>query len=304
MVKLFTSLQMAAAVGLIAGCVMTTVARADDGGGGSRVSSRRVARLEDAAEEDNDAVSDAEEPKVNTYFLRSSRPNSSRKVMVTQATEELPDDGSMPIPGPEFGPTPDDDTTAAANANPNGLTCDTCGACLPACRCCMCGPPGRFWLRTEYVGWQATGGHVPALVTSGNDPNALATNVVYGNGNYNGGFRSGVFVNYGAWLDCCRNWGLQGDYFYVGPQSSPFFASSDGQPVLARPFTDANSGTPSEQLIASPGTVVGSAAGTTAAIRATRDVAIAFRAKTAVGSTSSPVFGTTGSMTGWGSTSS
>jgi hypothetical protein len=46
----------------------------------------------------------------------------------------------------------------------------------------------------------------------------------------------------------------------VGRQSSPFFASSDGNPVLARPFTDANTGDLTQQLIAFPNTVVGSVA--------------------------------------------
>src|SRR5690606_42157092 len=47
------------------------------------------------------------------------------------------------------------------------------------------------------------------------------------------------------------------DYFFLGQQSSPFYASSNGDPILTRPFIDATTGQPAEQLVAVPGIVVG-----------------------------------------------
>ncbi len=135
--------------------------------------------------------------------------------------------------------------------------CGDCGGCGSCCRCCPCGPPGRFWLRQEYVGWWLRGGRVPSLVNSSPDGSLPAGHTLYGNSTYNDGYRPGLFTQYGMWLDGCRNWGLQGDYFFVGRQSAPFTASSDGDPVLTRPFFDANTGQASDQLVAFPNTVVG-----------------------------------------------
>ena len=157
-----------------------------------------------------------------------------------------------------FGP---ELTTSDQGAYTISTPCDICGECDEnCCHCCQCGPPGRFWFRQEYVGWFATGGRVPTLVATSPDGSLPATTSLYGNATYNSNFRSGLYTQGGMWFDCCKNWGLQGDYFFVGRQSSPFSASSDGDPVLVRPFTDAATGIPSQQLIAFPNTVVGSVA--------------------------------------------
>lgn len=123
--------------------------------------------------------------------------------------------------------------------------------------CCQCGPPGRFWLRSEYVGWWNTPGRVPTLVTTTTGSELPATQVLYGNATYNGGYRSGNWTQGGVWADCGRTCGVMGDYFFVGRDSSPFDANSGGFPVLARPFIDANTGEASQQLVAYPDRVVG-----------------------------------------------
>ncbi|MCC7083436.1 MAG: BBP7 family outer membrane beta-barrel protein [Pirellulales bacterium] len=132
--------------------------------------------------------------------------------------------------------------------------CDQCCDCF---KCCKCGPPGEFWVRQEYVGWWAQGGQVPVLVTTSQDGSLPATTPLYRGDTYNGGFRSGTWTEGGMWFDCCHTHGIQADYFWVGQLSSPFFASSNGDPILTRPFIDANTGEPAEQLIAVPGVVVG-----------------------------------------------
>jgi len=48
--------------------------------------------------------------------------------------------------------------------------------------------------------------------------------------------------------NCCHTHGIQADYFFVGDESSPFTASSDGDPILTRPFIDATTGLPAEEL--------------------------------------------------------
>lgn len=94
------------------------------------------------------------------------------------------------------------------------------------------------------------------VVTSPNDT-LPATTPLYGGSTYNSGFRSGTWTQGGMWFDDCHTHGIQADYFWVGQLNSPFFASSNGDPILARPFVDATTGQPAEQLIAAPGIVVG-----------------------------------------------
>ncbi len=98
---------------------------------------------------------------------------------------------------------------------------------------------------------------MPTLVATSPSGTLPATVPLYGNATYNNDYRSGNWTQGGMWFDCCHTHGIQGDYFFVGRESSPFFASSDGDPILTRPFTDATTGQPAEELIAVPGIVVG-----------------------------------------------
>lgn len=150
-------------------------------------------------------------------------------------------------------------TTSAISATPSAEpSCsESSNGCDDCYKCCKCGPPGNFWLRDEYVGWWAQGGHLPTLVATSPNGTLPATVPLYGNATYNGDYRSGNWTQAGMWFDCCHTHGIQADYFFVGDESSPFTASSDGDPILTRPFIDATTGLPAEELIAVPGIVVG-----------------------------------------------
>ncbi len=132
-----------------------------------------------------------------------------------------------------------------------------CGEDCGCYKCCECGRPGQFWIRDEYLGWWASPGQTPVLVATSPDGTLPATVPLYGGESYNGDYRSGNWVQGGMWFDCCHTHGIQADYFFIGQQNSPFFASSNGDPVLTRPFIDANTGEPAEELIAFPGIVTG-----------------------------------------------
>ena len=95
------------------------------------------------------------------------------------------------------------------------------------------------------------------MVATSPDTSLSTSQTLYGDANYNGGYRPGLDIEVGAWLDCCHTEAITYDFLYAGRQSSPFFASSDGDPILCRPFTDANTGDPTCQLVAFPGVVVG-----------------------------------------------
>jgi hypothetical protein len=187
-------------------------------------------------------------------YNRRPRATISREAYYDRAEEEVaprPAGGVLSDKAFDFNNGDDGD----ADLTP--IPCDTCGDPCGSCRCCQCGPPGQFWLRQEYVGWFAKAGHVPTLVTTSPDGSLPALTPLYGNGNYNGNFRSGLWTQGGMWFDCCKNCGIQGDYLFVGRQSSPFAASSNGDPVLARPFTDANTGALTQELVSFPNVVVG-----------------------------------------------
>ncbi len=223
-----------------------------------------LAQVDDSDEGVEVPVKIGRRPVRQPSRLTSARLSSSRTVR--QAADEAPDpDVAPPAPASRpASPNPWSDDVGPTSAGDAGCmpTCDVCGGCQGCCQCCQCGPPGRFWVRDEYIGFWTKGNSLPVLVTTTAPGTTTlpATVPVYGGNTVNNGLSSGNWIQAGMWLDCCQQWGLQGNYFYLGPQSSSYFNSSDGDPVLARPFTDNNPNSPgvSQELIAYPGTVVGS----------------------------------------------
>jgi hypothetical protein len=116
----------------------------------------------------------------------------------------------------------------------------------------FCGPPGRFWIRADYISWWTSGAFLPPLVTTspagtpiadaGVLPNAT---ILFGNTTVNNGYRSGSRVTLGAWITCDHTWGVQGDFFDIGGLSTNYTASSSstGSPIIARPFFDVDPAT-------------------------------------------------------------
>ncbi|GIW78814.1 MAG: hypothetical protein KatS3mg105_0621 [Gemmatales bacterium] len=137
--------------------------------------------------------------------------------------------------------------------------------------CCdfPCGPEGRIWGRAELLLWWIRGGALPPLVTTSpaGTPQAQAgvlgtpgAAVVFGNTMANENMRTGGRFTIGTWLDCDQTIGIEGYYFTVGSQASPFLAGSNGTPILARPFFDVTTGQASSELVAFPGVLTGSVA--------------------------------------------
>jgi hypothetical protein len=120
-----------------------------------------------------------------------------------------------------------------------------CGGCnQPFCSACCCFPPGRFWVRAEYLYWWTEGMRLPPLVTSGpsiDQPGYLGSSgtlILFGNNLYNGFGRSGVRLTSGVWLNSCQTIGLEGDYYALQTASTNYSAQSGGNPILSRPFFD------------------------------------------------------------------
>lgn len=126
----------------------------------------------------------------------------------------------------------------------------------------------RFWVGVDYLLWWTKGDRVPPLVTSGSPtdmvPGALGqpgTQTLFG-GDHNSHARSGIRVRGGYWLTPDRTFGLDATFFFLGGQSASFGDSSNGIPVLARPFFNVNSGREDAFLVAYPGRQSGAIVGT------------------------------------------
>lgn len=138
---------------------------------------------------------------------------------------------------------------------------DTCnGCCDEYAACCTSSCCGSYYARAEFLYWWLSGDAYPPLVTTSPDdtPRVDAgvlgeddTSILFGNDTLNGGGRAGVRTVFGVYLtDCTR---LEGDWFTLGSKGSQFNHSSDGDPILARPFFNLSSGQQDANLIAYPG---------------------------------------------------
>jgi hypothetical protein len=149
---------------------------------------------------------------------------------------------------------------------------------------CLAGPPGRTWLRADYLVWWAKGTRIPALVTTTSraavqlppqtqaDADAFAasatlgdgfTTVLFGNDRVNEGARQGYRFSLGHWFSDCRLRGIQADYFDIGGRSTNFDApfAECTPPILARPFFDITppnqTPVPARELVKYPNLVTG-----------------------------------------------
>lgn len=109
--------------------------------------------------------------------------------------------------------------------------------------------------------WRVRQGPAPALVTtgpasSGGVIGAPGTSVLFG-GPLDYEEQSGGRFTLGYWFGCCRDYGIEGSFFFLSGRSTDFTASSSGDPLLARPFFAVNTGFPAAELVASPGTLAG-----------------------------------------------
>ncbi len=149
---------------------------------------------------------------------------------------------------------------------PNTGTSGPCGSntcqgatCAPTCNCnpCgpggPCGPAGRVWADAELLLWWMRGMNTPPLVTASpsGTPRALAgvigaptTRVLFGDERIDNDLTAGFRVRAGFWLDDCQTCGLEGSYFFLGPQTTNRTFTCLDAPVIARPFIDVNPGVP------------------------------------------------------------
>jgi hypothetical protein len=170
---------------------------------------------------------------------------------------------------------------AAAPVASDGPSCGDCseggscgcgdgGECLgdlifgPSCRLTM---PHCAWFRADALLWWTKGGDTPPLLTTspaGTSQRqagvlgAPGTTVLFGDQELNNDLRGGVRLSFGAWLDACDNLGIEFTYLGLGQGAQNYEANSTGNPILARPYFDADTGKQDSHLIAYPNVVEGS----------------------------------------------
>ena len=122
------------------------------------------------------------------------------------------------------------------------------------------------WLSTDYLMWWTRGADLPPLVSTSPSVvprpqagviGAPTTRILFGDEGIGDALRSGIRIDAGLWLDTAQTHGLTFDFLGLETNSELFRGSSNGDPILARPFFDAATGQQAAELVAFPGFVRG-----------------------------------------------
>ena len=125
---------------------------------------------------------------------------------------------------------------------------------------CPCLPLGRFWLSNTYFVGKTRDEPISPLATSGGTGviGTKGTPALHDEDHLDHPFRSGFRLDGGAWLDHCQNWGIDASFFLTEATRVRFDAASNGDVLLARPYTSFPSGAPNAEILAGPGVGRGS----------------------------------------------
>lgn len=121
----------------------------------------------------------------------------------------------------------------------------------------------RLYASGEYLLWWLQGQSVPVLATTSNPSDfgilgAPSTQILFGGNRINGNspFSGGRFT-LGYWLGCNRTKALEITGFFLGTRSAGFATNSSMNPLIARPFLEANNGQETAQLTSLPNVSAG-----------------------------------------------
>jgi hypothetical protein len=168
-----------------------------------------------------------------------------------QMAAPVPAEPIQEVPGPTPMPPPDEGAPLLGPIN-----------CADPCE-------AQWWTSADYLAAWTRGLHLPPLVTTSPAGTAQTaagvlgqpgTRVLYGDSTVDQDLRWGFRLGFGGWLDPQRTFGIDTDFFMLESRNKPFFASSPGTDIIARPFTDATTRTQTSQLISFPGVSSGGVA--------------------------------------------
>lgn len=139
---------------------------------------------------------------------------------------------------------------------------------------------------------------LPPLVTTSTNssiPRAQAgvltdstTRVLFGGGDVLTDAFEGARLRLGVWLDRGHAWGFGIELFEIGTETETFGATSDGDPILSRPFFNTETGVEDAGLVAYPGVASGSVVASAAS--RFRDLSLTFRRLRCCNEGTSPLF--------------
>jgi hypothetical protein len=141
------------------------------------------------------------------------------------------------IPAPAA--TEQAESTAPSEEGANLVTqqCDETGCTFEGVP--LCSPPGRFWVRADWMMWWTSGTALPPLVVAGPpDTPATQIEVVYGDQTVLTGGRSAVRMTIGGWIDACHRWGIEADWLTLSGASSNFSQTGTSTTIVGRPLFD------------------------------------------------------------------
>lgn len=123
----------------------------------------------------------------------------------------------------------------------------------------------RLRLDADFLLWFVHSAVAPPLLVTGQlDANNMlvpgTTTNLYGGDNLGRTLHTGARFGGTYWLDDSTRWGLDGSLFFLARRGFSETHHSSGNPVLARPFVNANQGVPFVELVAAPGLASGSMA--------------------------------------------
>jgi hypothetical protein len=146
---------------------------------------------------------------------------------------------------------------------------DSWGSCNGCCRGQAFGGGLMRWMTTSHPMWARTemmifwskGMHTPPLVTTSPDGTARtdagvlgrdSTSVLFGASNLADSSRLGGRFTLGRWFDPCETTGIEVSYLATEADTTGYFATSTGSPILARPFYNIQTGEQDAKLVAYP----------------------------------------------------
>lgn len=118
----------------------------------------------------------------------------------------------------------------------------------------------RISFNAEYLLWWMKGDKVAPLSTSGTTGvlNSPGTEILFGNTSFGSDLRSGARFNMDYWLSREHNLAFEANFLFLETQVNQYDLSSPGAPLLARPFTNASTGTQTALVLSSASTNAGS----------------------------------------------
>lgn len=121
----------------------------------------------------------------------------------------------------------------------------------------------RLYTAAEYLLWWVQGQSVPVLATTSAPSDfgvlgAPTTQILFGGNQINGNSPfSGARFTVGYWLGCDQTKALEFTGFFLGSRAAGFSTNSSLNPVIGRPFLEANTGQETAQNTSLPGVAAG-----------------------------------------------